>query len=59
MADGVALAAMSLQADMEADSSLPFFLALGVAYGQEVNGEIYSLQNGAYNALQLVRVDIV
>jgi hypothetical protein len=39
-----------------AASTLPLFLVLGVEFYQEVNGEMYSLKNGAYNSLSLVAV---
>jgi hypothetical protein len=32
------------------------FLALGVEFYQEVNGQMYALKNGAYNPLALVTV---
>jgi hypothetical protein len=37
-------------------STKPLFLALGVEFYQEVNGQMYSLKNGAYNPLALVQV---
>lgn len=36
--------------------SQPLFYAFGINFYQEVNGEMYPLKNGAYNALQLVKV---
>ena len=38
------------------NSTKPLFLALGVEFFQEVNGQMYSLKNGAYNPLALVAV---
>lgn len=38
-------------------STHPLFLAFGVEFYQQVNGQMYSLKNGAYNALALVGVD--
>lgn len=38
------------------DSTKPLFLALGIEFYQEVNGQMYSLKNGAYNPLALVQV---
>lgn len=35
----------------------PIFLAFGIEFLQEVNGQMYSLKNGAFNALALVAVD--
>ena len=39
------------------NSTKPLFLALGVEFYQEVNGQMYPLKNGAYNPLALVQVD--
>ena len=41
---------------ISANSSHPLFLALGVEFYQEVNGQMYPLKNGAYNPLSLVQV---
>ncbi|UFH34435.1 hypothetical protein [Flavobacterium acetivorans] len=38
------------------NSVSPLFLAVGVEYFQEVNGQMYPLKNGAYNPLALVQV---
>ena len=37
-------------------STKPLFLALGIEFYQEVNGQMYSLKNGAFNPLALVLV---
>ena len=37
-------------------STRPLFLAFGIEFRQEVNGILYPLKNGAYNALALVEV---
>jgi hypothetical protein len=37
-------------------STKPLFLALGLEFYQEVNGQMYALKNGAYNPLALVSV---
>ena len=39
-----------------AASTKPLFLALGIEFYQEVNGQMYSLKNGAFNPLALVQV---
>jgi hypothetical protein len=39
-------------------STKPLFLALGIEFFQEVNGQMYPLKNGAYNPLALVKVDV-
>jgi hypothetical protein len=38
------------------NSTKPLFLALGVEFYQQVNGQMYALKNGAYNPLALVSV---
>ena len=38
-------------------STKPLFLALGVEFYQEVNGQMYPLKNGAFNPLSVVKVD--
>ena len=40
-----------------ANSAHPLFLALGIQFYQQVNGQMYPLKNGAFNALALVKVD--
>lgn len=39
-----------------ADSTDPLFLVLGISFYQEVNGKHYPLQNGTFNAVQIVKV---
>lgn len=39
------------------DSTKPLFLVFGIEFLQQVNGTFYSLNNGAYNALNLVAID--
>lgn len=41
------------------DSEKPLFLVFGIEFLQEVNGSFYALNNGAFNALNLVLVDKV
>jgi len=38
------------------NSRHPLFLIFGIEFYQQVNGQMYSLRNGAYNALSLVTV---
>ncbi|MDO8316543.1 MAG: hypothetical protein Q7T12_03370 [Flavobacterium sp.] len=38
------------------NSTKPLFLALGVEFYQEVNGQMYPMKNGSYNPLALVQV---
>lgn len=40
-----------------ASSTHPLFLVLGMQFYQEVNGQMYSLKNGAFNPLAVVLVD--
>lgn len=37
------------------NSTLPVFILLGIEFFQEVNGSMYPLKNGAYNALAIVK----
>jgi hypothetical protein len=48
---------VNLANPVTANSTHPLFLAFGIEFYQEVNGQMYSLKNGAYNALALVAVD--
>ena len=50
-------AAISLSATITANSTLPMVQVLGVEFYQEVNGEMYALKNGVYNALSVVTID--
>ncbi len=49
-------AVISLINTVPANSTHPLFLALGIEFYQEVNGEKYPLKNGAFNPLALVKV---
>jgi len=50
-------AAVALSATITANSTLPVVQVLGVEFYQEVNGQMYALKNGAYNALSVVTID--
>lgn len=51
-------AAIPLSNDLSVtDSTKPLFLVFGIEFLQQVNGSFYSLNNGAFNALNLVAVD--
>jgi hypothetical protein len=50
------VAAVELLNQLMANSTNPLFLVLGIEFYQEVNGVSYSLKNGRYNALSLIRV---
>ena len=55
--DSIATAVINLTNSVTANSINPLFLALGIEFYQEVNGVKYSLKNGSYNALSLVKVN--
>lgn len=55
--NNVATVAFDLTSAVTAASTHPLFLALGIEFYQEVNGTMYPLKNGAFNALNLVQVD--
>nr|BFF38529.1 hypothetical protein BACY1_03340 [Tenacibaculum mesophilum] len=49
--------AIALTASLSANSTLPVVQVVGVKFYQEVNGQMYDLKNGSYNALAVVIVD--
>lgn len=54
--DSTLTAPISQDNSVSANSTNPLFLALGVEFYQEVNGQMYPLKNGAHNPLSLVQV---
>jgi hypothetical protein len=50
-------AVINLANAVTANSTHPLFLVLGIEFYQEVNGAMYPLKNGAFNALTLAKVD--
>lgn len=50
-------AVISLTNNVPANTTFPLFLLVGVQFYQDVNGTKYPLKNGAFNALQLVKVE--
>lgn len=54
--DSTLTAVLTLDAQVSAASTHPLFTVLGINFYQEVNGTMYVLKNGAYNALQIVKV---
>ena len=50
-------APIALTASITAASILPVVQVLGIEFYQEVNGQMYALKNGAYNALSVVTID--
>lgn len=57
--DAQATALINLISTVTANSTLPLLQVLGVNFYQEVNGDMYPLKNGAYNALSVIGVDQV
>jgi hypothetical protein len=57
--DSATTAAIDLSATITANSALPVIQILGIEFYQEVNGAMYPLKNGSYNALSIVKVDTV
>ena len=55
--DNVATAVVNHVNNVPANSTHPLFLLLGIQFFQEVNGTRYSLRNGAFNALAIVKVN--
>lgn len=54
--DSVATGALVLTNTVTANSTHPLFLALGIEFYQEVNGQMYTLKNGASNPLAMTKV---
>ena len=54
--DSTLTAPISQDNSVSANSTNPLFLALGVEFYQEVNGQMYPLKNGTHNPLSLVQV---
>ena len=55
--DAVATVAIAQTNQVTAASTKPLFLALGIEFYQEVNGQMYPLKNGAFNPLSIAKVD--
>lgn len=55
--DGTLTAVINQTNAVTPNSTKPLFLALGVEFYQEINGQMYPLKNGAFNPLSLVKVD--
>lgn len=55
--DATATAVISQTNELTPNSTKPLFLALGVEFYQQINGQMYPLKNGAFNPLSLVKVD--
>lgn len=48
--------AANLSINLPANSAKPLFVALGIEFFQQTNGELYELKTGNFNALSIVRV---
>jgi hypothetical protein len=55
--DGTATAPISQVNAVTPASTKPLFLALGVEFYQEINGQMYPLKNGAFNPLSIAKVN--
>jgi hypothetical protein len=55
--DATATTVINLSNAVTANSTKPLFLALGVEFYQEINGQMYPLKNGAFNPLSIAKVD--
>ena len=55
--DATATAAIAHTNAVTPASTKPLFLALGIEFYQEVNGQMYPLKNGAFNPLSITKVD--
>jgi hypothetical protein len=55
--DAAATVAIAQTNQVTAASTKPLFLALGIEFYQEVNGQMYPLKNGAFNPLSISKVD--
>jgi len=56
--DNADTAAIDLTASVTANSTLPVFQVIGVSFYQEVNGQMYPLKNGSFNALAIAKIDV-
>ncbi|MEO9502816.1 hypothetical protein [Nonlabens ulvanivorans] len=57
--NGVDTAPIDLSVALTANSVLPVLQVVGIEFYQEVNGQMYPLKNGAFNALSVAQVDTV
>ena len=55
--DPTATTAVNLSNAITPNATGPVFLLVGIQFYQEVNGVNYPLKNGAFNSLQIVKVD--
>src|SRR5690606_20672062 len=50
---------IALNVDIPVGTDLPLFVLFGVSFYQEVNGKQYPLNNGAYNPVDFIKIDVV
>lgn len=55
--DEASVSAQTLTSTLTANSTLPIVGVVGVEFYQEVNGQMYPLKNGAFNALAITVID--
>lgn len=55
--DASSVPSTTLEMGITGGSTAPVMLLFGIQFYQEVNGQMYVLNNGAFNALQLVMID--
>ncbi|MBP0905008.1 hypothetical protein ACFSKN_09950 [Mariniflexile gromovii] len=55
--DNTETAVISQTNAITANSTKPLFLALGLEFYQEINGQMYPLKNGAFNPLSIAKID--
>ena len=55
--DSADTAVINLAVALPANSLLPLVQVVGIEFYQEVNGQMYPLKNGAFNALSIATVD--
>jgi len=55
--NNTATAIIPLKVTLPVNSQLPVFLAFGIEFLQQMNGKMYSLNNGEYNACSIIKVD--
>ncbi len=55
--DSANVVALTLTGNLTANSTVVMLQVIGIEFYQEVNGQMYPLKNGAYNALSVVAID--
>jgi len=57
--DNINTAPLTHLHSVTANSTYPLFILLGVEFLQEVNGSMYPLKNGSFNALAIIKVSAI